>query len=215
VLCSGGPGCCDYLEPVARLFDGKAQTIRFDSRGCGRSSLFETYTLDDSLADLERIRGHYGFERWIVLGHSAGADIALAYALRYRERTRTIICLSGGRIHNDRDWHAAYSEGRDAGREPDLDYAFPPNPDVNRQLNAEWKAFIKQPSLLRDLARLDVPALFVYGSEDIRPRWPMEQLANLLPNAQFHLLQGADHHLWLTHSAELGALLNDFVPRFD
>lgn len=190
VLCAGGPGCCDYLEPVSRLLTGRAQTVRFDPRGCGRSSPSAAYTLENSLADLERIREHYGFENWTVLGHSAGADLALAYALRHRDRTTAIICLSGGRIHNDRDWHDAYARGRDAGLEPPLDLAYPYNPEVNRQLNAEWKAFIKQPALLHDLAALDVPALFVYGSADIRPQWPIEQVANLLPAAEFHLLDG-------------------------
>lgn len=81
---SGGPGCCDYLEPVAGMLEGVAQTVRFDARGCGRSTLLETYTLDGALADLETIREHYGFEQWIVVGHSAGADHAIAYALRSR-----------------------------------------------------------------------------------------------------------------------------------
>ena len=37
VLCSGGPGCCDYLEPLAGMFDDLCEVIRFDHRGCGRS----------------------------------------------------------------------------------------------------------------------------------------------------------------------------------
>ncbi|WP_242066336.1 alpha/beta fold hydrolase [Brevibacillus laterosporus] len=38
LLCSGGPGCCDYLEPVADMLSDLAQVIRFDQRGCGRSN---------------------------------------------------------------------------------------------------------------------------------------------------------------------------------
>ena len=213
ILISGGPGCCDYLEPVAALLDG-ARTIRFDARGCGRSSLAPRYTLADSLADLEAIRAHYGIERWIVLGHSAGADHALAYALQHPQRAAALVCLAGGRVHNDRDWHAVYSEGRDAGREAPLDYAYPYNPDVNLQLNAEWKAYIKKPGLLRQLAHFATPALFVYGSEDIRPSWPIEQVAQLLPHARWNLLPGAGHNLWLTHATPLRQLLNSFIAEF-
>ncbi len=215
LLISGGPGCCDYLEPVATLFGDGIRTIRFDARGCGRSSLADRYTLDQALADVERIRRHFGLERWVVLGHSAGADLALAYALEFPGRADAIVCLAGGRIHNDRDWHAAYSEGRDAGREPPLDYAYPYNPDVNLQLNAEWKVYIKQPDLLARLSRLETPALFVYGSDDIRPAWPIEQVARLLPNARFEMLAGADHHLWQGHADALSSLLNDFVSAVD
>jgi proline iminopeptidase len=211
LMVSGGPGCCDYLGPVAELLDGQAMTIRFDARGCGRSSPAEAYTLAGCLADIERIREHYQVDDWIVVGHSAGADHALAYALQFPGRTRAVICLAGGRIHNDRDWHAAYSTARDAGLEAALDYAFAPNLEVNRQLNLEWKAFGKRPRLLREFASLAVPALFVYGSEDIRPSWPIEQLCTLLPGAEWRLIEGAGHNLWLTHAELLSDMLRAFV----
>lgn len=206
----GGPGCCDYLEPVAQVVTG-VRAIRFEPRGCGRSETAETYRLTDAIADIERVRIHYRVERWVVAGHSAGADHALAYALQHRDRVDAVVLLSGGRVHNDREWHAAYSAARDAGHEPDLDFAYPPNMDVNLQMNAEWKAFIKRPGLFRDLSELDVPALFVYGSEDIRPHWPIEQVARLMPNARWELLQGATHNMWLSHAAELGSMVTDFV----
>lgn len=211
LLCNGGPGCCDYLAPVAQLVDDIAHVIRFEARGCGRSSPAPEYTLAGCLEELEAIRNHYGIDRWIVAGHSAGADLALLYALHYPQRTLGFICIAGGRIHNDREWHKVYEQGRDAGLETPLDYAYPPNLEVNRQLNAAWKRFIQRPTLLRELAALDRPALFLYGERDIRPSWPVEQVANLLPNARFVQVGGADHHLWLTHAAELAAHLRKFV----
>jgi proline iminopeptidase len=211
IFCPGGPGCCDYLEPVAELLRGNARTIRFDPRGCGRSSLADKYTLAQSLADLEAIREHRGLERWVVAGHSAGAETALAYALAYPQRTLGLVCLSGGRIVDDRDWHDAYAAARDAGLEPPLDFEFPPNLEVNAQLNADRKRWIKTPGLLLQIAELRTPTLFVYGSEDIRPSWPVEQVAALLPSATMHMLEGASHNLWLTHAEELGCLLRDFV----
>ena len=211
VLCNGGPGCCDYLAPVAAMLDGIAQVIRFEARGCGRSDAMPPYTVATCLADLEAIRRHYGVERWIVGGHSAGADLALAYALEYPEKVLGVICISGGRVHNDREWHRIYSERRDQGLEilPAFDY--PPNLEVNAEVNRSWKQYIQRPSLLRELAHLERPALFVYGECDIRPSWPIEQVAQLLPNADFHLIAGADHHCWVTHPEELRAALRAFV----
>jgi proline iminopeptidase len=152
-----------------------------------------------------------GYEQWIVGGHSAGADLALAYALTYPERTRAAICIAGGRVHNDRDWHAAYSKGRDAGLEREPAFAFPHNLDVNREGNASWKAFIKQPHLFRRIADLQTPVLVIYGSEDIRPSWPVEQVANLLPNGRFEMIDGAGHHIWLTHAGEMRESLCTFL----
>ncbi|MGH2609117.1 MAG: alpha/beta fold hydrolase [Tepidiformaceae bacterium] len=211
VFISGGPGCCDYLEPASQPLAGVARTIRFDARGCGRSSESAQYALETSLSDLEAIRAHYGVDRWVLVGHSAGADMALLYAMTHPDRTLGFVCLSGGRIHDDRSWHAEYSRARDAGLEPDLDYAYPPNLEVNRQLNAAWKAYIKRPSLLRHIAEVQAPALFVYGDRDIRPSWPCEQVAALLPHAEFHMLPGANHNLWLTHGEELSQLLRQFL----
>lgn len=213
VLCNGGPGCCDYLEPVAKLFDN-AETIHFEHRGCGRSDSADVYSIQTSLEDLEAVRKHYELDEWIVLGHSWGADLALFYALEYPQHTKAFICLAGGRIHNDRDWHTDYRQGRDAGLEAELDYAYPHNIDVNQQVNLSWKAYIKQPDLLARIAATEMPALFVYGKKDIRPSWCIEQVAHLLPNAELQLLEDTDHHLWLGDDASIELLrlqLNKFI----
>jgi proline iminopeptidase len=213
VFCNGGPGCCDYLAPVATMLNDMAQVIRFEARGCGRSDPLPPYTIKTCLADLEAVRQYYGIERWIVGGHSAGADLALAYALAYPERVPGFICISGGRIHNDREWHRIYSERRDQGLEilPPFDY--PPNMEVNAQVNRSWKAYIQRPSLLNEIAHLERPALFLYGDQDIRPSWPIEQVARLLPNASFQMIAGADHHLWVTHAEPMREPLRNFVQQ--
>ena len=213
VLCNGGPGCSDYLAPVSAMLDDLAQVIRFEARGCGRSDAVPPYTVATCLADLEAIRQQYGIERWIVGGHSAGADLALAYTLAYPARVYGFICISGGRIHNDREWHRIYSERRDQGLEilPRFDY--PPNLEVNAAVNHSWKEYIQRPSLLKEIAYLDRLALFVYGERDIRPSWPVEQVAQLLPNATFQMIADADHHIWVTHPEELQTPLRAFVQQ--
>jgi proline iminopeptidase len=213
VLCNGGPGCCDYLAPVAAMLDDIAQVIRLEASGCGRSDPLPAYTVEICLTNLEAVRRHYGIERWIVGGHSAGADLALAYALTYPERVLGFICISGGRIHNDREWHRIYSERRDQGLETVPPFDYPPNMEVNAQVNRSWKAYIQRPSLLKEIALMCRPALFLYGDQDIRPSWPMEQVAQLLPDASFQMIEGADHHLWVTHAEAMRAPLRDFVQQ--
>lgn len=211
MLCSGGPGCCDHLAPVAALLAGSARVLRFEPRGCGRSSPDGPFDLDTTLADLDALRSAMGLERWIIGGHSWGADLALAYALTYPARCLGLVYLSGRGLQNDRDWHAAYRAGRDAGLEVPLDDAYPLNKEVNRVANASWKAFLKRPNLWRSVAALDVPALLVHGSADIRPAWPVKQLAQLLPDARYVELGGADHHLWLGRADGLGEVVRAFV----
>lgn len=90
-------------------------------------------------------------------------------------------------------------------------FAYPFNPEVNRVGNASWRAFIKQPWLLRRLAEFDLPALIVHGSEDIRPDWPERQLADVLPHARFALIEGAEQHIELTSPEELRERLRSFL----
>lgn len=211
VLCSGGPGCCDYLDPVASMIDDLVRVCRYDARGCGRSSDAGPYDVQTSVDDLEALRAHFGHERWVVGGHSWGAFLALAYALDHPAHTAAVVYLAGTGVQDDRQWHDAYEAGRAARRERDPDFAFPPNLDVNRAANASTREYIKQPSLLRRLADLEVPMLALSGSEDIRPVWPVLQLVNLLPYARLEMIEGAGHTMWLTHPDELRSRLRAFV----
>ena len=209
VLCNGGAGCCDYLEPVASMLDDVAQVVRFEQRGCGRSEPVGPYDIETCIADLENVRRHYGIDRWIIGGHSWGADLALIYALEKTARVAGLICISGGRMHNDREWHAEYERRKGEERLPHL--AYPPNPEVNKQLNRSWKCYIQKPGLLKAISQLELPALFVYGESDIRPSWPVEQVANLIPQGRFDLIKGAEHVIWFSHESELKWLLRRFV----
>jgi proline iminopeptidase len=215
MLCNGGPGCCDYLAPVAAMIDDIAQVIRFEQRGCGRSEPTLPYDVETCLMDLENIRKHYNIDQWIIGGHSWGSDLALAYTLKYTSRVSGLICISGGRIHNDREWYKEYRLRKDQEAEELPEFEYPSNMDVNEQVNTSWKKYIQNPNLLKAISQLEMPALFVYGEKDIRPSWPVEQLAKLLPNARFELIRGAAHFIWFTHSNELKALLRDFLKSIE
>jgi proline iminopeptidase len=206
---NGGPGCDDYLEPVARLLPDSYQAIRWEGRGCGRSSWHGQYDLDTTIHDAEVIRQAYSCERWILLGHSHGPNLALAYALRYPQHTIGIIGIAGGNVLNDRSWSETYhqrlaAEGEDLGGKQ-----FHAAPEVNKEGNASWRAYCRRPSLFRDLADLSVPCVFINASDDIRPNWPTQQLAALIPKARYVEIQGAAHTVWLTHAAPLQRHLHD------
>lgn len=132
-LAPGGPGCCDYLQPVAEMLDDRAEVIRFEARGCGRSDPAPSYDLATTVRDLERLRSALGHPRWIVGGHSFGANLALAYALEHPGRTLALLYLAGNGLQNDRQWHAAYHQARIVHGEVEPAYRFPPNLQVNAQ----------------------------------------------------------------------------------
>jgi len=209
VFFNGGPGCDDYLKPVADLIDDECQVIRFEPRGCGRSDWDGHYDLDTFLLDAEAIREAYACDRWVLLGHSHGPSLALAYALRHRSRTIGVIGIAGGKVVDDRSWSETYHQRLKAVGEDTGGKQFHADPEVNRQGNAGWRAYCHRPSLFRDLADLEVPCVFINATEDIRPNWPTQQLAALIPKARYAEVKGAAHMIWLTHAAELQAQLRD------
>src|SRR5262245_2104985 len=112
LLCNGGPGCCDYLAPIAAMIDDLQEVIRWESRGCGRSSPQGPFDLSTCISDLEDLRVALAIERWIVGGHSWGANLALAYALRHPQRCTGLIYLSGTGLSEE--WKSAYRIARAA-----------------------------------------------------------------------------------------------------
>lgn len=213
LLCPGGPGCCDYLEPVAAMLEDLVEVSRVEPRGCGRSSPDGPFDLATGVGDLEAVREAIGAEPLAIGGHSAGANLALAYALEHPGHVRGLLYLAGNGLQDDRQWSAAYHAALSERGERQPDYPHPPNAEVNRAGNASWRVFIKQPDLWRRIAALDVPALVVVAGRDIRPDWPARQLAGALPRARLEVVEDAEHFLWLdaAPAARLRELLRDFV----
>ena len=214
ILINGGPGCSDYLWGVSELIEDQCQVVRFEPRGCGRSDWDGNYDMDTMIADLDFVRASYGFERCILIGHSFGPDVGLAYTIKHREHVMALIGISGGRIVNDRDWSETYERNKKERDEVNPVAKFHADPQVNPVGNKSRKAYIKRAELLKDIAALDVPAMFIAGAEDIRPNWPIQQLAGLM-GAKYVEIEAAAHCIWLTHGGELRDLLRNAIAEAD
>jgi proline iminopeptidase len=94
VYLHGGPGSGCQADH-RRLFDPERfQAILFDQRGCGRSrpkGSREHNTLPHLIADMELIRQKFDFDKWIVVGGSWGATLALAYAQAHPDRVSGLV----------------------------------------------------------------------------------------------------------------------------
>lgn len=95
LIMHGGPGLdhttLSSLEPCADQFT----LIFYDHRCNGRSEGAElsSMTWENLTADAEALREALGFEKWAVLGHSFGGNVALEYALRYPQRVSHLILM--------------------------------------------------------------------------------------------------------------------------
>jgi pimeloyl-ACP methyl ester carboxylesterase len=97
VVLAGGPGRASaYLETLGGL-DAWRRLVVLDNRGTGESGAPAdpfTYRRDMLVRDVEMLRRHLGLERVDVLGHSAGAGIAMGYAADFPERVGRLVLLT-------------------------------------------------------------------------------------------------------------------------
>jgi len=158
VFLHGGPG--SGCQPAQRqLFDpDRFRAVFFDQRGAGRSTPRRSRNANTTahlVADMERIRQHLGIARWLVVGGSWGATLALAYAETYPERVLGLALRSiflGTRP--ELDW--AFGTGLGTMR-PDLyaDFlAALPEAERAAPLEAYWRRILDaDPEVHRPAAR--------------------------------------------------------------
>jgi proline iminopeptidase len=107
VVLHGGPG--SGTQPsVLEWFDlTRQRVVLFDQRGAGKSQPHGEIINNDStklVADIEMIRERLGIERWMVVGGSWGATLALLYAAQHARRIRAMV-LRGSFLASQRELH--------------------------------------------------------------------------------------------------------------
>lgn len=94
----GGPGLDHrYLRPGLDVLASHGSLVYYDQRGTGRSQAeldSASMNLDAFLRDMEALRETLGHDQVVVLGHSFGGILALAYARAHPDRTRGLVLLS-------------------------------------------------------------------------------------------------------------------------
>ena len=193
LVLSGGPGCVHYLADDSIVARG-VRTWFPEPRGVGRSE-GSPHTMAEAVADLESVRTAVGVESWVVLGHSWGSDLAVRYALDHPESVSRVVGIAGHGLRKDRTWSAAYEAGKPS--EPDVPIEWVP--EVHAALQESFLDWIHEPALFRRLADSRVPMHFAAAGLDIRPAWPLEQLAALLRHGSFEVLEQVPHDFWSTH----------------
>jgi proline iminopeptidase len=248
----------DYLAPVAEMIDDLATVYRYDQRGCGRSSGGPPWTMEVALNDIEALRRGWTVEQWIVIGHSFGASLALAYGLYFPQQVRGIGYISGTGI--DPSWHEAYHQERrrrftdeehadlerrrqqyrqaqgperyplfrryaelswtsdvaDKHRSPALladmvNSSWLPNEDANRALGRDAARLMENPEMRDGLRTMHHPIWILHGEADPRPIRNAQQLAELLPKAQFAPLADCGHLPWVEQPEAFRVSIRQYI----
>lgn len=85
-----------YLGDLGGLASRRCTAV-LDLRGTGHSAAPEdkgSYRCDRQVDDVEAVREHLGLDRLDLLGHSAGANLAVLYAARHPHRVRRLVLVT-------------------------------------------------------------------------------------------------------------------------
>mgnify|MGYP000950463791 FL=1 len=87
VLLHGYGGSHRYFDEIFPLLTERHRVIAPDLRGHGASAAPEgVYTMETLAEDVRKLLDHLGLERVVLLGHSLGGYVTLAFAENYPER---------------------------------------------------------------------------------------------------------------------------------
>jgi pimeloyl-ACP methyl ester carboxylesterase len=161
VLTHGGADTAATWEHQVPALSGSCRVVTWDLPGHGRSAAPD----DPAAYTHERAIGHLddlvGAERAVLVGHSFGGQLSIAYALRHPHKVAALGLLSTGPGFRDpgkRDAWNARIERDAARREADGDHG----------LALAMRGFITQhdTSIMDGVASIAAPALVLVGEKD-------------------------------------------------
>ena len=121
VFLHGGPGGGSSPAHRRQFDPARYDILVFDQRGAGRSTphaSLEANTTWHLVDDIERLRSHFGIDRWMVFGGSWGSTLALAYAQTHPSRVTELV-LRGVFLFDPYELDWLYKEGGASSLYPD------------------------------------------------------------------------------------------------
>jgi hypothetical protein len=224
-----------------QILEKKFMVITPDIPGSGKSSAFthSDITMDDYAHAIQKIKEVEKIDRLVIIGHSMGGYIALAYLALF-----PLDLMGIGLFHS-----TAYADNTEKktvrkkaidfidknGGESFLETSLPglfhqPNghPDFIRSILNEaktihkntliqyYQAMMDRPDRTELLMSADIPVLFVAGLHDQTTPCMHAVQQYILPYlAEIHILRATGHMGMLEESAATTQILSNFLDRFE
>ena len=233
-----------WWDPVVPHWEGRLRAAALDFRGHGDSDWLEDglYTSERWVEDIETARAALGLERFLLVGHSMGARIALDYAERHGARLLGVVAIDFlPEFYSSRERSYEKTRARPqpmySGPEPMIEKfrLQPPGTLLDaeglRALGAkgvarrgegwtwkfDWRAFaFPYGPVWPQLPRVGPPALIVRGEHStVMPREALERVVAGLPRGSGAEIAGAHHHATLDKPAEVARLVADFAATLE
>jgi pimeloyl-ACP methyl ester carboxylesterase len=224
-------------EAVSQGLSPNVRLLIPDLPGSGRSLLLDLMTIESMAAAVKDILDREGIERCILIGHSMGGYIALAFAEAYPERLSAFGFFHSTAYADTEDKKAGRLKSiafiREHGAAPFIRQSTPNlfAPETREDhpgqvedmidryhgfsagvLIACLDAMMRRPDRVSVLARSGVPVLFIIGEKDqvVLPEQALAQVA-VPALSSIHILPKSGHMGMLEEPAAGAAIIQSFV----
>ncbi len=185
------------------LLDDRYQVVAVDLPGHGGSPVTDDpadYTRDRALIELDRVLVEFG-GRAVLIGHSLGGYLSLAFAATRPGGVRGVIVLNTGPGFRD---PVKREEWNDRSRRNAHRF------DVPVQVAS---LNLQEDSVVMDrLAEIETPTLVLAGELD-RPEYAAsgQYLERKMPSARLVVIGGGGHSMHETHAGDVADQIDSFV----
>lgn len=208
--------------------------LTMDLRGHGASDApAPPYAMGAMVRDVERVMDHFALRDAVVLGVSLGGLVAQGLAIKRLDLVRGLVLSNtAAKIGSAELWNRRCDEVARLGLPAYADGA------MERMLGRSWRDHPQMPILRQMLldtpvagwigaaraiagtdfytptAALRLPTLVIAGANDgTTPPDLVRETADLIPDADYHLMRAVGHLPMLEKPAEYGALIAAFLDR--
>lgn len=217
-------------------FVGECAILVYDKRGHGLSDVGEApYSIDDHVADLAALLDHLGQKQAIVCGLSVGGLIAQGLATGRPDLVKALIlCDTAHKIGTEESWNQRIGRIEEGGIASVADgvlenwftAAFRETPEFSGYKNMLIRqpvegytgtcAAVRDADFTESSAALALPAICVVGEADgSTPPDLVLQMAKLIPDARYEVIEGAGHIVCVEQPDRLVQIIKAFMKEFD
>lgn len=175
-------------DQVAALVDAGYRAVTWDARGHGASDAPDdpsTYSEAVSVADMAAVLDASGADRAVLVGHSLGGYLSLAFRLAHPARVAGLVLCNTGPGYKRDEARARWNElAERQARAHD---------GTGLALAARGVLPQRDARVISSLPEIAVPTLVVVGSDDTPFLAGSEYMAARIPGARLAVLDGAGH----------------------
>ena len=229
VLLHGWGGSMESLQGLQDELakTGAYRVYNIELPGFGESNIpkGKVFTLDDYVSSIDLFISTNIINKPVLVGHSFGGKIALAYTIRKEDKVRNLVLInsSGLKPKNSFKRYALLLPTKTFG----LLFSLPVLNKIKSPIRAVYyKLIVRERDYLRSkelqetlknvlkinldvrIDKINVDTLLIWGEKDsYTPLWMGERLSKLLPNARLEVIQGAKHNLPLVNPQIVASMI--------